>query len=464
MSRFNTSKVLVKTAPTPRTPAAPISAPAVLALPSEPSHSPFILNPSPSDVGLMQRVGFGLFCILTLSGFANEFAMRAFHFKAYISTVSWVLIPLMMVLSGNLLRGLRDVTGRLWLFFLAWIVLAVPFSVWKGGSVTLLLDYVVHNWIILFYCAAFLISFWHCRIFLYFAIASNFVLLLDCFLFGAVKDGRFDIPDSMFFSNANDLALQLLIAITQFMFLLYQRQVWKQAAGALGILIALVYMLKTGSRGSFLAFLAVVLVCIVFGRNRARLLLVAVPVAVTALVIVPSSAFHRLSLIALSPETITISESTDLSAVGSQVQRMALFRQSVMYAITHPFVGVGPGQFATATYGDSVKSGTRANWLGTHNSYTQVASECGIPAFLLYVSVIGVTLVSTYRIFRRTSRLAELHDLNAMAFCYFCATLVYAIATFFFHIAYSNYLAALAGMSIALRLATSRVLWSSRAA
>jgi len=462
MSRFNTSKVLVKTAPTALDPGVPIAPPAVSAAPSPVARSPLILDPAPSDVSLMQRVGFGLFCVLMLSGFANEFAMRAFHVKAYVSTVSWVLLPLLLALSGNLLRGLRDITGRLWFLFLAWIVLAVPFSVWKGGSVTLLLNYLPHGWILLFYCSSFLISFRHCRRFLYFVIASNFTLLLDCFLFGAVNDGRFDIPNSIFFTNANDLALQLLIAITQFMYLLYQRQVWKQAAGAIGILIALIYLLRTGSRGAFLATLILVLVCIAIGRNRTRLLIIGVPVAIAALVLVPSSAFHRLSLIALAPETITIGESTDIGAVASQVQRMALFRQSLTYALTHPLFGVGPGQFAVAAFGDAEKTGTRANWLGTHNSYTQVASECGIPAFILYVSVIGIALVSSFRIFRRTSRWAEHADLNAMAFCYFCATLAYAIATFFFHIAYSSYLPGLAGMVLALRLCTSPRLWSSR--
>jgi len=124
---------------------------------------------------------------------------------------------------------------------------------------------------------------------------------------------------------------------------------------------------------------------------------------------------------------------------------------------------VGPGEFAVAAYGDSLKEGTSTPWLGTHNSYTEVASECGIPAFLLYVSVIVLTLVSNFRIFRRTSGMAELSDLSALAFCMFSATLVYAICTFFFHIAYSSYLPAIAGMSVALRLGTHPSLWSSRA-
>ncbi len=456
MSRFNTSRAALGTDR-----ATALAGPATV-LKSE-AGSSLILTPPASDATLLQQAGFVLMCLFVVSGYANEFALRYFHVKAYISTISWVVLPVLLVLSGNLLRGLRDVIGRLWLFFLLWIFLAVPFSVWKGGSVTMLLYYIPHGWIQLYYYAAFLISFRQCRRFMFFLIASNVMLLLDCYLFGSAAQGRFEIPDSIFFSNANDLALQLLIAITQFMYLLYQRQTWKQILGAAGILVALVYMLKTGSRGAFLATLVLAAVTIIFQKNRIRFVLVGVPIALTVLLLVPSSFFRRLTLIEFQPETTTARDMSDASAIASQIQRMALFRLSLSYAITHPLFGVGPDQFAVAASGDAAKEGVRPNWLGTHNSYTEVASECGLPAFFLYVAVIAVTLVSNFRIFRRTAHLAEYRDLAALASCFFGATLAYAICTFFFHIAYSSYLPSIAGMSVALRLATSPSLWRSRA-
>ncbi|MGD0296894.1 MAG: O-antigen ligase family protein [Bryobacteraceae bacterium] len=453
MSRFNISGTAVKTA---------LETLPVRVIPAREAEASLILEPSVSEVTLVQRAGFVLMCIFAVSGYANEFALRYFHVKAYISTVSWVVLPVLLVLSGNLLRGLRDKTGRLWLFFLLWIALAVPFSIWKGGSTAVLLNYASRGWIQLYYYSAFLIAFRHCRRFLFFLIASNVLLLLDCFLFGTTTYGRFDIPDSIFFANANDLALQLLIAATQFMYLLYQHQVWRRVVGAVGILIALMYMLKTGSRGALLAALVLATVCILFGRNRIRLAIAGVPIALALALLVPSSFFHRFTLIAFQPEATTALDSSDASAVASQIQRMALLRLSVTYAVTHPLFGVGPGQFAVAASGDAAKQGRVPNWLGTHNSYTEIASECGLPAFFLYASVIVVTLRSNFRIFRRTAHLAEYRDLSALAFCFLNATLVYAICTFFFHIAYSSFLPALAGMSVALRLTTSPRLWNSR--
>jgi len=138
---------------------------------------------------------------------------------------------------------------------------------------------------------------------------------------------------------------------------------------------------------------------------------------------------------------------------------MALLRQSVLLAVSNPLVGVGPGEFSVAASRDSMTEGTPATWLGTHNSYSEVASECGIPAFLLYSSVIAMTLAGNFRIFRRSDG-----DVSALAFCLFNATLAYAICTFFFHVAYSSYLPAIAGMSLALRLGTDPSLWRSWAA
>jgi O-antigen ligase len=447
MSRFNHSSAVLEP---PREKAASVQS--------------LILVPSPHDVGPGQRFGFVVLCVFAISGYANEFAVQWFHAKAYISTISWVLLPLLLVLSGNLLRGFRDRIGVLWFGFLAWMILAVPFSVWKGGSFALLISYVPHGWLQLSYYAAFLVSVRHCRRLMFFIIASNFFLLLDCFLFGTATTGRFEIPHSIFFTNANDLALQLLIAITQFMYLLYQREVWKHIVGGVAILVALTYMLKTASRGAMLAVVILALIGFAFAKNRMRLALIGVPVMLATLVLVPSSVFHRFTLVGIQPEKLTATTLDDASAVASQIERMTLFRQSVTYAITHPVFGVGPGQFAVAVYGDSVKEGMQAPWLGTHNSYTQVASECGIPAFLLYTGVILIALVSNFRIFRRTANVPAYSDLSALAFCAFNATLAYAICTFFFHIAYSGYLPCIAGMSVALRLGTHPSLWSSRGA
>jgi hypothetical protein len=465
MSRFNNPKALLNRPEDSQRTSRPDVPPKPKPVAPRAERVPLILEPPSSETSIGQRLGFALLCIFCLSGYANDFAVQSLGAKAYISTVSFAALPIMLVLSGNLLRGLRDITGRIWLLFIIWVCLAVPFSVWKGGSVGLLLAYVPHNWIQLYYFAAFAISVKHCRQVMFFLIAGDFLLLLDCFFFGSMTTGRLDIPHSMFFNNANDLALQLTIAITQFMYLLYQRQVWKHIVACVAMLAAAVYLLKTGSRGDFLAVLILAVVCFVFAKQQQRLrfIVVGIPVLVGALLLVPSESLHRLMLIVVQPDAAAIATAADASSMDSQAERVVLLKTSVQFALTHPLFGVGPGQFAVAMSGDMAKDGKAAPWLGTHNSYTQVASECGIPAFVLYTSVVIITMVSTFRIYRRTVNSPALQDVNALAFCVFCGAFMYAICTLFFHIAYTGILPTIAGMSVALRLSTNAALWGPAA-
>ncbi len=408
------------------------------------------------DASLGQRAGFALLCIFAISAYANEFSTRVFHVKAYISTISWVLLPLLLLLSGNLLRAFRDPIGRLWAAFLAWILVATPFSAWRGGSVAMLLDYVPHGWIQLFYFAAFAISVRHLGRLMFFLVASDVLLLIDCFWGGSMQSGRLEIPDSMFFRNANDLSLQLIIAMTHFLYLLYQGGLWKRLAGVAGMAVSFAFMLETGARGAFVAALVLGIAGLALTRNRIRAILWLAPAATAVLLAAPSGVFHRVMLFDHEPGAGAAATALDQAAIGSQAQRLSLLRQSLEYALEHPLLGVGPGQFAVADSEDLKREGKPAPWLGTHNSYTEVASECGIPAFLLYCAVIFLVLRSNLSIYRRAAGWNEAEGPEALAFCLFASALAYAVDTLFFHVAYSSYLPAIAGMSIALRLAVER--------
>jgi O-antigen ligase len=420
-------------------------APAFETAPPEPIAN---FDPPPRDSSAGQRAGLALLSIFTISAYANEFATRLFHVKAYISTVSWVLLPLLLLVSGNALRPFRDRIAWLWTLFLVLMLLATPFSVWRGGSAELLIDYLPRAWIQLFYFAAFAVSVRQVRRLMFFLIASDLLLLADCWWAGSMSSGRLVIPDSMFFRNANDLSLQLIIAITQFLFLLYEPAIWKRVLGVAGMLAAVVFMLETGARGAFIAILLLAAVGLALSKHRLRLILIGAPFAALILFIAPAGVFHRLTLFDASGADAA--GALDQDALGSQAQRLSLLQQSVKTALSHPLLGVGPGQFAVDASAELAREGKAAPWLGTHNSYTEVASECGIPAFLVYTTVIFLVLRSNFILYRRSTD----RDTSALAFCLFAAAFAYAICTFFFHIAYSSYLPAIAGMSIALRLAS----------
>jgi O-antigen ligase len=411
----------------------------------------------PQSSNPIGNAAFVLFGVYVLSGFANDWSLHVFGVKAYLSTATLFLLPLAWLFSGQALRGLRSTAGLFWAAFLLWMLLATPFSVWRGGSARAYLEF--------FYTCSFVTSLRRCRQWMYVQIGSGAALLLSCVAFGNSGgnlgndsgEARFMIPGSLFYANSNDLALALLLAIACFLFLFHRQNRAERLAGIAGILLSASYAFRTGSRGCVIAASAMLILIFWMSRNRwsvAALGLLALLVAL----LVPgthgesSSTLHRLSLLT-SADASPAEKVSDLASVASQQEREDLFKTSLRYTMSHPLFGVGPDQFAAAVSQDAARFSQPAPWLGTHNTYTQVSSECGVPALIFYVAVIGLCLRSNLRLYRRTRDRPADSDLAGLSRCLIAGTLVFAVSAFFFHMAYSAYLPTLAGFTVALQFA-----------
>jgi O-antigen ligase len=69
--------------------------------------------------------------------------------------------------------------------------------------------------------------------------------------------------------------------------------------------------------------------------------------------------------------------------------------------LQHPLFGVGAGQFSIQAWEARRKQGLSNLYNETHNTYTQVSSELGIPAFILFLGV----LVSSFSAMRSVTKL-----------------------------------------------------------
>ncbi len=457
MSRFNNlAKARPRSEPQVTT-VIPHSEPVAKAGASIDSARPFpAFRSAPEQPNILATAGFFVFCLYITSGYLNEWALRYFGGKAYISTVALFLLPVIWLICGNAFRGLRHPIGLWWVGFLVLMLIATPFSIWRSGSVTMLGNYIPRSFLMFFYIAAFATSLARCRSLTFLNIAAGAFVLLSCFKLGDYSDdGRFFVSGSLFFTNSNELALTLLLGATQFGFLFFRRGIGKRVIGVAGILVSIMYMLKTGSRGCMLAAFCVCFLMFIVSRNKVIVLLLAIPVFAIAFLALPVATKQR--LMSLGFDTVPVSAS-EASAVGSQMEREELFKRSLKETLIHPLVGVGPGQFAVAVAGESMKRGEWAPWLGTHNSYTQVSSECGIPAFICYCAVIGWCFRLNYRLYRRTRYEPALTEIAGMSFCLLAATVVYSVATIFFHMAYSGNLPSLAGLSLAVHFSGKSLL------
>jgi O-antigen ligase len=167
--------------------------------------------------------------------------------------------------------------------------------------------------------------------------------------------------------------------------------------------------------------------------------------------VVPQRILTRFSTILQSakfPE-----QDADLAAADSGEARRYLLRQSILATLSHPIFGVGAGQFQNYEGKTASETGRRGSWHETHNSFTQVSSEIGIPALLFFLAAIMVTyrmLDSVYRTARRRRPTMETQQIRATAFCLLMSLVGFCAASFFLSLAYRFYLPALTGLAIAL--------------
>jgi hypothetical protein len=85
-----------------------------------------------------------------------------------------------------------------------------------------------------------------------------------------------------------------------------------------------------------------------------------------------------------------------------------------------------------------------------HNSFMTVASECGTPALILYVSGIVSSFLLLNRVFRRVASDPSATEVRNAVVCIKAALLGYCTATSFVNFAYFFYLPAFAGLITAL--------------
>ena len=131
-------------------------------------------------------------------------------------------------------------------------------------------------------------------------------------------------------------------------------------------------------------------------------LLALIPVGLIALLVVlPEST--RTRLMSFSQSEIGVSK----EALESSESREYLLKQSIIFTFTHPVFGVGPGQFSSYEGGLRTEEGERGSWHETHNTFTQISSECGIPAMLCYIGAVFTTFAMLNRFWHNARRLRE---------------------------------------------------------
>jgi O-antigen ligase len=116
----------------------------------------------------------------------------------------------------------------------------------------------------------------------------------------------------------------------------------------------------------------------------------------------------------------------------------------------HPLFGIGVGNFKVAAAANAEEKQEHADWLETHNSFTQISSEAGLPALIVYVLAIGFSVSSLIRTYRATRARPELADMSHLAFAVLLSIGMTFVNANFASVAYQIYFPLLCGIAVAV--------------
>lgn len=321
------------------------------------------------------------------------------------------------LVAAILMEQVRLPKEAKWMLALfVWLCLAIPGSAWRGGSFALVIN--GFSKVVLIAIAAMCSVTTLARLRGLILVQTLAMLMMaGLALTHDPRFGRMYGVGAMF-ADPNDFALNLCIVLPFCIaMMLATRSVLVKVFSAGAASILLLAIVSTYSRGGFLALLAVLFAIWRSFLTRTRpallvLVLLTACIAVAIVMVGSSSYFQRM-------ETITDVQADNS---GSAQQRWALLIRSLELSVKHPLFGVGPGQFEELS----------GAWHETHNSFTQLSSEAGVPALLLFL----VLVRKTFRNLRQAREVPPTAPSFYLSGALYCAMTGYIVGAFFLSTAF----------------------------
>ena len=285
------------------------------------------------------------------------------------------VIALIALILGTVGQG-RGVNlspeAKLVLMLYAWCVVCVPFASWRGGAfwtvfgdygkcmiMTIMIGIVVNSVVRL-------------RRLLFIQASATALAAIGCVFYRHMT--RLQIGNGLY-GNANDFAIMIALNWPICLgFMLATRNPFKKLLWGIGLIGMLWAVTLTYSRSGFMATMVAVLASFwqfgIKGKRKHVVIGAAVLVLLLLPVLIPSGYGTRLAGI--------FNPSIDPLDKGSAAARRELLIMSLKLTATHPIFGVGPGNFENVTQ----------TWFLTHNTYTQLSSEVGLPGIILFILIL----------------------------------------------------------------------------
>jgi hypothetical protein len=414
-----------------------------------------IQEPAPS--GLM-AVGFGCFC----------FFLFAYHSRLFDVYLSFLHLPgvsldialVMAIFSGRLLWSLQTKTGLCMLGLTAWLFICIPFSTWRGGSLSVVGGDWLKSVAAFIIGTALVVTLNQARRALFVVAVGTAAGALLVTLKGHMDEGggRLSMQGSRF-ENANEIAMMMALSLPLLWLLIADSRAspFRKLAGAGMAVAVLATLMRTGSRAGLLAFAVLMLSAFLRASitGKAKMMVLMLVMGTLFALVVPHSIMERyLTLFhAESQQAASRAEADQVGkAESSAAARWGKFILSLQLTVQHPIFGIGPGTFPAFVDAAARSEGYYSDWNGTHNSYTQISSEAGIPGLLFFLALLILPVRGLSRLRRRAGKLPSVagQDIANTATALRDSFFAFMLCIWFDHVAYQLIMPVMAALAIAL--------------
>ena len=353
-----------------------------------------------------------------------------------------VYVPSQFVAEGNLTARPREI--NLILLFVVAAFLSMPLASSPGEAYDTFTEVLLKAIVIFIVFVNAVRTEWRFKLLIWLAFAVSLYLsffALSDYSNGNFREGSADWNNQRIggaigalFGNSNDLALHLVTMVPLAVGFGFATKNLLKRILYLGFAVMFVAAtVVTFSRGGFIGlFFTMLVLARKLGRKNKFLSAGALVVAITALLIfAPASYSSRLSSIFNTASDFT----------GSSTQRTEILKRSIWVTLRYPLTGVGLGNFHFKSVQELV----------THNAYTQVSSEMGIAALVVYVMFMVYPLRRLRKIEEQTLEDPERRKFHYWSIGIQASIVAYMTTSFFASVAYYWYIYYIIGYAVALR-------------
>jgi hypothetical protein len=283
-------------------------------------------------------------------------------------------LPIAVEMMSGTTERLAPTIKILWLL-LVQMCICIPFALWPGGAYHTVIDKFSKGVIVAMVISVAVANLQQIRKLLW--IQASAVALVT---FASIATRHYDPGDGRLsgvqlgiLSNPNDLAINIAISFPLALAFMLHAKGPKKAIWTLALGFMCLGVVLTASRSGLLALLISIVICLweygVKGKRR-NLIAGTIVAMVLGMGIALSSSHYRARV-----ESIVAGNIEGAEDRGSTEARKELLKKSIIVALHHPLVGVGPGCFPLVDEG----------WRVAHNAYTELAAEGGIMSLVLFL-------------------------------------------------------------------------------